>query len=357
MAQNRTNITEKMLQSTPEGNFVLSPLGVWATLLISSYSIPEAMALINADEDKRAELFDKLSRTVEFCSDHEEISISNFAWANDKNLLPTYPNDTTADTRSPMPSKKDADALIAELTKGIITEHPSDLTDPLIFTNVLSVFMEWTKPFKTYSNTELDYWMVKDILSDFGTQGENGEVKYVQDEDGHYFGVFSKKSIHNTIVSSVVSLDGEVRKESALRIANQISRGKANLIPLWRNDAQIPQTDNFRTKMMITESPSYSIQIPAWEMRTSLDLGQSFELPPDLALVQESYAKYQVKGFEAVAVTAMMARAAMIMEKQLYTWLDFDKPFASAVHTPEGPLKGMPLFIAWTEEGVEPEEE
>jgi len=352
----RKTITEKILNNIPEGDYVISPIGIWAVFAMSGYTFKEVLKNLNLSKE---DAFAMLEQYTEETADTDELMIKNLIWTQDSELVKNTPESEHVGVSSPIPSQEAADKIVEEFTKGLIKEFPGDLSAALtVFTNIITMVLEWKKHFTVVNNDDMKYWNVNEIMMDKGKQKDNGEVNFVYDDDRNLFAVFTKYSKENCQVISVISTDKEIRKESAFKVLQDVVEGERKTIAaedLFAED--ITQRSNFSITKTRAENDSYSVQIPAWELDVTTDLNNLFLLPPNTSMIQKAVAKYQVSGFKAAAVTAMMTRSAMIMGESYDVCLDFDKPFASAAVYESENWSNIPAFISWTESAVEPKDE
>lgn len=355
----RELITEKIIKNNDSGDWVFSPVGVWAVFAMSGYTFDEVLENLGMS---KKEAFSLLESLTEQSNESDELNLANLIWAIDKEWLDEIPQSDAISIESPIPSKEKADSIVKEFTKGLINEYPGDLDNAIIaFTNIITMIFEWDKPFDVKPVSDgMSFWKVDEVMKSHGSQEYNEIVGFVRDEDSNLFAVFQKYSSNSSKVISVVSTDLESRKESALSLTQDIIEGKVVPISprvIYREG--IDKGNNFEISEIRKKSDSYSVNIPAWELDYTLNLNGLFSLPADTKMIQKCVAKYQVKGFKAAAVTSMaMGSAFIVAENSYHVDLDFNKPFASAaVYLGDSKWSKIPAFVAWTETAIEPKEE
>lgn len=356
MSKMRELITEKVLEDADDGNFVFSPFGIWAVFAMSNYTFDEVLENLGMGKEDAFSFLEEMTKNA---NNSDELSVANLIWAENSEWLSEIPKSDVISAESAIPSQEKADAIVEEFTKGLIDKYPGDLSGVILaFTNIITMILEWDKPFKVFANSdEMSFWKVDEVMRTDGSQDYNETVGFVRDSDSNLFAVFQKYSSKDSKVISVVSTDSETRKESALRLAQDIVEGKIKPIAPMNLfvEEHVSSGDNFEISKVYKEKDSYSVKIPAWELDSTLLLNDLFVLPSDSSMIQKCVAKYQVEGFKAAAVTGMMMRSAMIMSESFHVDVKFDKPFTSAaVYSGNSEWAKIPAFISWTETAVEP---
>lgn len=352
----RDQITNKMLNKLEEApNFVFAPIGVWAVFAMSGYSLDASLKILDLDKDEALNLLEAYSQEAEST---DELSMTNLVWAKNSNLILT-PESKHIETTCPVPSQEKANEIVNKLTEGLITEYPGDVDGAdIVFTNILTMIFNWEQKFTPVPSPEnFAFWKTDKVLLAKENQNESGDVGFVYDDDDNLFAVFSKYSQSGSKVISIVSTDDEIRKESAFHTLQDIVEGKKRVMPSSHlYNESITKGSNFNIDMVKGPQDSYEVKIPAWSISTLIDLNDVFGLDGQSSLAQEAVAQYQTEGFKAAAVTSMMMRSMMPVNKKCHTSLQFDKPFASAAVYRGGHWNKIPAFLAWTGEAVEPNE-
>lgn len=357
MGINLDSLTNKLMKNINKGDMVLSPIGVWSALAIAGQTYPQTLKNLNVTEQESLYALDTYYSSAK---ESQELSYTNLAWANDPKLLENMTEIQSINVSSPIPTQTEADALVKDQTQGLIDKFPGDISGAdSVFTNIISMILEWKEPFKVIpKDTSLNYWEVDNTMLSRGSQREAGFVGFTKDEEENLFGFFLKSSTsQGCYVISVVSVDDNPHKESALNIAHNIANNNQLLLtPEELLSENISQGNNFTISKQRGTNDSYAVDIPAWDIKSTHVLDNIFDISSDASLIQEAVAQYQVNGFKAAAVTTMIMRSAFLPKEIYHTELKFDKPFASVAmyDTPE--WKKTPVFISWTETAVEPKE-
>lgn len=353
----RETILDKIIEKADNGDFVCSPVGVWAVFAMAGYTFEEALENLSMTQE---EAFEKLEQYSESSQKTDELLLKNFIWAEKEDFIKNTP-DSDYIEKGKIPSQKEADEIVKEFTKGLIDKFPGDLSQAiLVFTNIITMVFEWKKEFdviKTPDSMMLQ-WLVDEVLYEEGKQDDNGEVMFTYDDDNNLYALFAKYSGNGSYVISAVSTNDEISRDKTINVLYDVIEKKRKLLVAKQLFEQgITVGNNFEIKEFRQGvKDTYSVTIPAWEIESTLDLTNVFTMPGDTTMLQKAIAKYQVKGFKAAAVTAMLTRSAFIPpEKTYHVELQFDKPFASLAMYSSKEWKQTPAFVAWTEKAVEPD--
>jgi serine protease inhibitor len=352
----------------PEGNTVLSGVGLWPLLAILSAA---------ADEPGRSELAAAAGvepetaavRAVELIGvldGAEDLRAALGVWvAEDLKLAESFGEVMPAPLRGTLtgdPARDEAtlDGWVTEHTDGLIRKMPLTVTPDLVLAlaSALSLRTTWVKPFDERPDGRLSR-----SDADLSTVRVHGATPA------------------GPLVTATVVGDADVDVRLGL---GRPEAGAADVVPALLGAIDEPGTDGTRL-LEITEPgtevapgltvatstarrPDVQLSLPSFEVRADHDLleradlfglaavsstprgpGHFTRLSPERLQVSQArqtvYARFFATGFEAAAVTVTaMTRAAMVTPQTKQLRLVLDRPFAfAAVHRPTG----LPIVAGW----------
>jgi len=367
---------------------VASPLGAWLLLALAgpASSGPDRNALtevLGCDVDSAARA------AAELLGDpHPLVAGAAAAWtapgfggsAEFRRWVAGLP---VAVSRGELPGQSALDAWAREHTFGLIDTFPLDADDAvLVLATALATKVSWELPFELAPASALG------AASPWAR--ELGPVLHTPngpDARGHLQFIAMTQSEGDVIVHAATAVGGllvvsvaappEVPAGRVLAIAHDIGHRLAIGMPVARRDlASLPLGDGplWGLREVMAPADRCTAVLPAWSASTRLDLTDpavGFEaavrgLVPAATrwdAKQAAMARYSRTGFEAAAVTAMVARVAARLEgRHRLAELRFGYPYAVvAVATdpvadrgrpapPASPWRGLPVFSAWVSE-------
>jgi len=276
--------------------------------------------------------------------------------------------------RGPVPSPSDADRWAREHTLGLIEQFPLPVTPStlVVLATALATRIQWVTPFTPASSSFLGGPWARRASGALHASPDRhpGHAIGLVSVDGEVVAVHAARSDDGLHVTSVIA-DEAVPRRRVLALAHRL--GAAGALgddwPAADLSALSLGDHGFYT---LTEeprpTPTCHVHLPAWQASTQLDLmadpGYGFiaagealaRLMPvptaGAAAAQAAVARYDAKGFEAAAVTALAVRASFRPPAgplRRVPRLRFNHPYAVVAHTTgETSLwHGLPVFSAW----------
>jgi Serpin (serine protease inhibitor) len=306
-----------------------------------------------------------------------------------------------------MPSQEEADAWARHETLGLIRAFPLDIdeTTRIVLASALATKVSWEKPFDVAPAAE-------GLGGASPWRGAVGRLLWDAEPSGHALIASTRSAglvaVHCAVAReglTVISVSGDpgVERSALLEAAHEVgdalSRGGGDVAcSLW----DLPLGPGHSWEITEREVDVYvpepqperiaGVALPAWSVRTELDLTRSPAFAADAALetlremvgprpddrcdaVQTAVASFTRYGFEAAAVTALGVRTAALRRPsgrvtERSAVLRFDHPYAAlavagrvgaadagfTVASEDPTLTGVPLFSAWVAAPVEPED-
>ncbi|MFN8026661.1 MAG: serpin family protein [Acidimicrobiia bacterium] len=389
------------------GHTVSSPLGAW--LLV-------ALAAPLTTGDERAEVEAVLGTTADdaharaaalLAQPHDAVAHAVAVWHREELVRPAFTewSDSLHDVETgPVPSQEGADRWTSEHTKGLIEHFPAEIDElsALVLASALATKVQWTTPFGRVPSVFLDAelspapgsWgtLVQRVLAAPRT---GHDIGVVDTERVGQVGVHAAESADGLVVVSVMADPDRPRHDvrvAALDVATALVCGDTTSarrigiadLPVGPHGAwELREETVDRDRQPAAERTEAFL--PAWGADAQHDLAgvaapgiaptlttlaalvASGDGPPDMSAVQAAVARYTSEGFEAAAVTAMVART-LSRPKHTHTQrvltVRFDRPYAvvavardDAAPTPADSRgwHGVPVFSAWVETPAEAE--
>ncbi|GAA0595101.1 proteinase inhibitor I4 serpin [Kribbella sandramycini] len=364
-------LTRRWAGSLPEGNTVVSGLGLWPLVAILATAADEpgraelaAAAGVRPDDGSQAAA--ALIGAIDASPDlHAALGV----WVSERLKLAESFNEVMPAplvgmlTGDPAIDKPRLDAWAAEHTAGLIREMPVDI-DPdvqLVLASALSLRTTWARPFTQ---------QIKRIPSG----AWSGSWHWLERADPDLDSVRRYDDV------TVITVRGDADVDVLLGIGSLDALLDAAARPgdgvpgseLIRRDGKVaPGVQIGRTT---APQPDVRLSLPSFRVEASHDLLEHRELfglstvttnpgerghfsaisPTPLAIgqaEQEVLARFFATGFEAAAVTAMaMTRAAMITQHERRLDVVLDRPFAFTAVLRESRL---PIVAGWIDAPTE----
>ncbi|HET7018729.1 MAG TPA: hypothetical protein VFI65_32720 [Streptosporangiaceae bacterium] len=365
-----------------DGHHVSSPLGAWLLLALCSpaahgQDAAKLAALLGAESDAVAAMAAEL-----LSEPHPLVAAAAAVWSapgtGNRSWLDGLPQQVV---QGDVPDQATVDKWAREHSYGLIDRFPLQIDAQvyLVLANALATKVSWEYPFELAPGTELGgSWRLDQVL--YSPEHPSHSAFIAITPNAGDVAVHVGRAQGGLVVLSAIAAPGVARADVA-DAAHQLA------IAVARN-AEIPQRSLF--DLPLGDGPLWSISeeqsmggsterlhavLPAWSASDVLDLRDErlgFDAaghavlargddPPEPPAVgggdrwdakQAVMANYSRTGFEAAAVTAMVARMAMRPRerKARIAELRFGHPYAvvAAAQTRNGgPWHGLPLFSAW----------
>jgi hypothetical protein len=341
-------------------SYVGSPLGAWLLLALVAPGNPAAAAALGLEAESAARLARELVD-----SDHGDYLAAFAAWSNDP-LLKSWVQSLPRHDSGPVPTVAELHSWAEERTRGLIKQFPeaermSSL--PTVLASAVSAKTLWVKPF---DRTPVSWGQEKvpglQRLLQKAEQGgvaslSSGEFAFADiagEDGGHVLLVIGEEeATPQTVLTATYdiadALDGG--GEAQLQGRDDLPVGKGHS---WSVDLGMQATTLVRTVPFELEAKLDLSGTPGFKELGEQGLSgvlASGTVPVD-SVVQAAMARFNAKGFEAAAVTAMGLRSASMMtsyKRQLT--LSFARPFAFLARDRDA----LPWFSGWiAEPGQEP---
>ncbi|HXS65439.1 MAG TPA: hypothetical protein VN767_21490 [Streptosporangiaceae bacterium] len=352
-----------------DGHHVSSPLGAWLLLALCSpaargQDAAKLSEVLGADSGQAASTAaDLLGQPPALVA--AAAAVWNAPGAGNQDWLASLPQPVA---RGEVPDQDAVDRWAREHSFGLIDKFPLQIDAQvyLLLATALATKVSWESPFELAPGTELGgSWRLDQVLYSPDHPSHSAFIAITPNAGD--VAVHVGRAQGGLVVLSVIAAPGVARADVS-DAAHQLA------IAVARN-AEIPQRSLF--DLPLGDGPLWSIReeqsmggsaerlhavLPAWSASGVLDLRDE-RLGFDAAghavgggdrwdAKQAVMANYSRTGFEAAAVTALVARMAMRprQRKARIAELRFGHPYAvvAAAQTQDGgPWHGLPLFSAW----------
>jgi hypothetical protein len=254
-----------------------------------------------------------------------------------------------------IPEKKQLDAWVTDLTRGLITEFPAEIngTELVIFASIIYTKFKWEQKFTvTDAPDAFVQWDVGTVLNT-----TDDTVRFIAYND-NVFAVITKKAVGYKNVTSIMSLIREYDDVAEyLKDAEQVMVGEGHGVPLNELEDVLDGSADVAIEYIEGQQDNtYEVWLPAWNAKAILNLNSpeigigraltelSGSRDTEGEVVQSAVAKYTAEGFEGAAVTvAIMRGTAMVApnEGAYAVTVMMNKPTAAFCV-----VAGIPLFSA-----------
>jgi Serpin (serine protease inhibitor) len=394
------------------GASVASPLGVWLLLAAcaSGAHRPELPALEEALGCSSVEAGSLLAEFLNAPPRALRVAIALWVRASDAtDAVSAWARGLPAGVESGfMPTQEEADAWTRRETLGLIRSFPLEIDEPtrIVLASALATRVSWEVPFDVVPAADHlgsgSPWRgtVRRLL---WTAPPSGRALIARTRSAGLVAVHCAVAREDLTVISV-SADPGVGREAVLVAAHEVAgalsgEGAGLACSLWDLplgpghsweigeqdvDVYVPETRFERIA---------GVALPAWSVQAKLDLSDSAAFAADPALetlrqligprpdddceaVQAAVASFTRYGFEAAAVTAFGVRTAALRRPsgratERSAVLRFDHPYAAlaiagragasgggaiASASEDEAFPSLPLFTAWVDAPIEPED-
>lgn len=369
------------------GHHVASPLGAWVLL---------ALIAPLAQGDERGELQRVLGAPIDQAHElalrvmeqpHPAVPLAAAAWGIDPELARrAFGRDVEV---GPVPDQAGADRWTREHTLDLIDAFPMPVANALaVLATAIATKISWERAFQVVPADQATlartpgFESVARLLSD---PGDGPSEQLIVDSDVGLLAVHSAASKDDDLLVVSVSADPAVPYDEVLAAAHPVATALAGNDPLPGRRSLFDLPVGAGHSWSITETidrgkepEQFRSLLPAWSSAAQLNLMATADLgfiaaaatlqrliggAEKVDAVQAAIARYTRTGFEAAAVTGMMASAAMVVpaeRRRRIATLQFTHPFAvvaAACDRAGGPWAGLPVFSAWVTEADEPDQE
>lgn len=373
------NYALNFLDVLPNGHSVSSPLGVWLLLaLLAPYSEGENREQLEIILGDSAEKSSNIA--VDFLQSlPEDIKGSIGLWYRedflDKTTLETFLNKlpSIVSVEDSM-SQRQLDSWAKEKTLGIINSFPVEIEDltALIFASAIATKVSWKNPFE-----EKRLFTTGKFAQTEGMVSTYEHTTAIYDTSYGLFGVHKAESTRGLEVYSIISESPNLPQKFAQKAALEITSGKASRVSLydlplgdlsvWQVNESISEYEDIDSEDNIERIEAV---VAAWEVESRYDLkemnilgilqasnilGTLLKNPDDYNFnaAQVAHAKYNMKGFEAAAITSFVVERGGLPEYKKVTVRDakiiFDNPYTVIATSKNNQKENIPVFIAWVE--------
>jgi hypothetical protein len=383
---NAVEITDK--------NYIASPLGAWLLLSCLAGGNPN-----NLSQTEREQLESYLSpvassnleRLLDIANQLLSSSPDNLTTAVNAWIKPTMVSEHTdawgrKQLNKPfnhLPTQVELDEWAKKNSLGLIEKFPLDVNPDVwfIFANVLATKIKWNVPFarcevqslrdekrSAFSN---HFGNVESLLLS-GSSSKHVKGVFVDETDGELYVVVENTDGEGLVVSAVIAVNPSLNPTHVMGVAEEwFAELNDNLIELTVTQLVENHADKLGGVLNVSETHSFSdgmtVTLPAWEASSKHALSDFMPFAEASAVIgagegdeilakQVAVAKYNLEGFEAAALSAVMAaRTAMPPVKKIVEAL-YSHPFAVVAGikgNPETVWNNVPVFTAWVQEACE----
>jgi hypothetical protein len=373
-----TQYAARLQATTGPGHQVSSPLGAWLLLALiapasSGTDRQRLAAILGCDPELARQRAGEL-----LAAPHPAIGSAAALWTagrarNDPHVQ-EWQRDLPAEvSRGPLPGQAELDAWAREHTFGLIDRFPVEVTPDvvLILATALATKVSWQTPFGLAPASALGEgspWAgrLHQVLATPRSGGGHQMLIAVTPEAGDV-AVHVATAREGVAVVSVAA-DPALPAARVLAAAHGIGVALAHGGDVTRRElAELPPADTPLWRVLEETGPGgpgFRAVLPAWSARSRHDLsaaGLGFDIagpalvPGPWLAAQTAMARYSRTGFEAAAVSAAVALAAMPRpQPHRIAELRFAHPYAvvalavaTAGNGAAGGWSGLPLFAAW----------
>jgi hypothetical protein len=368
------------------GHHVASPLGAWVLLgLIAPLAHGDERdgleRVLGAPIDHAHELALQL-----MADPHPAVPLAAAAWGIDSALAQrAFGPDVEV---GPVPDQAGADKWTREHTLDLIDAFPLPVANAVaVLATAIATKISWERAFQVVPADQAalartpGFASVARLLLD---PGDGPSQQLITDSDAGLLAVHAAASTDDDLLVVSVSADPAVPHDEVLAAAHPVATALARHDPLPDRRSLFDLPLGAGHSWSLTESidrgpepEQFRSLLPAWSSATRLDLMASADVgflaaagtfrrliggAKKVDAAQAAIARYTRTGFEAAAVTGVMARAAMVVHaerRRRIATLEFTHPFAvvaAACDRAGGPWAGLPVFSAWVTEADEPDQ-
>ena len=377
---------------------VTSPLGAWLLL---------ALVAPSADGDARLRLEDVLGTTADDAfaratvlleTPHPAVGLASGVWARREFLTTAYDRFAASlpepVARGGVPTQAELDAWARTHSLGLIEHFPLEITDDtaIVLADALATDVRWDEPFQVVPSARSFRAPWAESVSRVLSAPRTHEMFIAETESAGHVAVHCARSSNGLAVVSVIA-DPSVAASSVHVAAHDVAdivlhrprvarRRSLFDLPLGEGHAwtirQFDAPDPPATEVVDAVLPAWEaasrhelMNVPAVGMCDGVAALVDMVSPewPNRGgtAVQAARARYAARGFQAAALTTMLARTAgerdsgPATEPVRHALLRFDRPYAVvAVALADGsasslpreafPWHGIPVFSAWVAE-------